>query len=303
MATFNRAHLISKTLNSILAQTYINWECLVIDDGSTDNTRGKVKDFTENDSRFKYLKRPDIHQKGLPGCRNYGLNLAKGEYIIFFDDDDIIHPQNLEICQKILENTAKDFCHYKKQSFTKKLLPQASEIHKPIKKYSIGIKEIEKVVSNKIALASCTVMWRKECFDEERFIESLNYAEEWECYSRILLEGFKGVGIDQILYFNRKHPNSNTGEFWEGDKKRRESNEKAIKLVIENLQNKGFLSPQLFRYFVQMSIFLKNKSILEYVFSKSDSGFITRSQYRLLYKFYPILVLGHRTKKLLKKKT
>jgi len=301
MATYNRAHLISESLEAVAAQTHINWRCLIIDDGSVDNTEEVVKGFTERDSRFKYLKRPNRHRKGLPGCRNYGLELSKGKYIIFFDDDDIAHPQNLEVCLKILKSTDADFCHYRKESFTNEL-PEVSKINLPVSKFSIGLEEIERVITNKIALASCTVMWRKECFEYERFIESLDYAEEWECYTRILIRGVRGVGINEVLYFNKKHANSNTGEFWLGDGYRRQSYKKAIKLVIDNLQHEKLLSKRLIRYFVQLSIFLKDQSILEYVLSESDSRFDSKLRYRLLYKFYPVLVVGHRTKKILKKK-
>ncbi len=96
MATYNRAHLITETLRSIQAQTYTNFECSIIDDGGTDNTAEIIAPFLE-DTRFTFQKRPSTYGKGLPGCRNYGLDLAKGEFVIFFDDDDIIHPQNLEI--------------------------------------------------------------------------------------------------------------------------------------------------------------------------------------------------------------
>ncbi|MDT0643045.1 glycosyltransferase family 2 protein [Zunongwangia sp. F363] len=302
MATYNRAHLILESLDSISKQSFKNWECLIVDDGSTDDTEVVVRDFVKRDPRFSYLKRPDNHLKGLPGCRNYGLEMAKGDNIIFFDDDDVVNPQNLEVCLKLLENTNADFCHYKKLSFTTKH-PQFPKVELPTTTFSIGLSNIEKVVTNELALASCTVMWRKKCFGNIRFNESLNYAEEWECYTGILLEGYKGIGIDEVLYYNRKHPLSNTGEFWDGDKKRRKSHEKAIQLVIDNLLKKGLLSRKLIRYFVQMSIFHKNKEILEYLLLKSDEGITMELKYRMLYKFYPVFVQGHRFKKFLKQKS
>ncbi|PRX46300.1 glycosyltransferase family 2 protein [Salegentibacter salegens] len=300
LATYNRVKVIGKMLDSIKDQTFKNWECLIIDDGSSDNTEQIVSSHIKNDERFIYLNRPEAYRRGLPGSRNYGLDKAKGDYLIFFDDDDIAHPRNLEICLNGLLNSDNDFFHYCKKSFTT-TFPKYREIAGPIDHYEIGSNQFEKVVTNKIALASCTVMWSKKCFVNIRFNESLNYAEEWECYTRILLAGYKGVGIDEILYFNRKHQASNTGEFWKGDKKRRASNEKAIELVIEDLQNKDLLSKYLIRHFVQMSVFLKNKTILEHVLAKSNMAIIEKLKYRFFYKCYPVLVLGHRTKKLLKK--
>ena len=113
MATFNRAHFIVETLKSIQDQTYKYWECLIIDDGGTDNTVDVISPILIKDKRFKYYKRPQFHKKGLPGCRNYGIELAKGHFIIFFDDDDIVHPQNLEFCVSDLKNTTFDFFRYK----------------------------------------------------------------------------------------------------------------------------------------------------------------------------------------------
>ena len=88
MATYNRAQFIMETLNSIKNQTYKNWECLIIDDGGSDNTEDVIAPLLKKDTRFKFLKRTDKYLKGLPGCRNYGLDVAQGDYIIFFDDDD-----------------------------------------------------------------------------------------------------------------------------------------------------------------------------------------------------------------------
>ena len=87
-----------------------------------------------------------------------------------------------------------------------------------------------------------------------------------------------------------------------GDEERRASMIKAVKLVVENLKQKKLLSGRLIRYFMQMGIFLKEKSIVEYVLEISNVNFLIRTKYRMLYKFYPIIVIGHRTKKRLKNK-
>ena len=119
MATYNRAHFIVETLVSIQKQTFQEWECLIIDDGGTDNTKEVIAPILEKDNRFKFHVRPSNYQKALPGCRNYGLDLAKGAFIIFFDDDDIPHPQNLEVCVSEL-STSKNiyFCKYERKIFS-----------------------------------------------------------------------------------------------------------------------------------------------------------------------------------------
>lgn len=88
--TFNRAHLIVETLDSVLAQTYSNWECIVVDDGSTDNTEAIVMNYVEKDARFQYHPRPEKYKSGGNGARNYGFELSKGEYVNWFDSDDIM---------------------------------------------------------------------------------------------------------------------------------------------------------------------------------------------------------------------
>jgi glycosyltransferase involved in cell wall biosynthesis len=87
--TYNRAHLIGETLDSVLAQTYTNWECIIVDDGSTDNTDEVVEEYVKKDSRFKYYHRPDEHLPGGNGARNYGFKMSKGEYVNWLDSDDL----------------------------------------------------------------------------------------------------------------------------------------------------------------------------------------------------------------------
>jgi glycosyltransferase involved in cell wall biosynthesis len=94
--TYNRVHLIKETLNSVAAQTYQNWECIIIDDGSTDETKIVIEGYVKIDNRFKYYRRPDEKQKGANSCRNYGFELSSGEYINWFDDDDIMLKNFLE---------------------------------------------------------------------------------------------------------------------------------------------------------------------------------------------------------------
>ncbi|WP_445718811.1 glycosyltransferase family 2 protein [Flavobacterium sp.] len=88
--TYNRAHLIGETLDSIFEQTYTNWECIIVDDGSTDDTASIVADYVKSDARFQYHIRKDVWMKGSCSCRNIGILISKGEYFQFLDSDDII---------------------------------------------------------------------------------------------------------------------------------------------------------------------------------------------------------------------
>ena len=107
--TFNRAHLLGETLESIIDMEYSFWECLVIDDGSIDYTPELMEFYTSQDSRIKNFLRPASKPKGANACRNYGFEKSKGEYINFFDSDDLIHPAKLTRQLKYLQNTNNSF--------------------------------------------------------------------------------------------------------------------------------------------------------------------------------------------------
>lgn len=88
---FNRRPLIGETLASIQAQSYTNWEAVVVDDGSNDGSFAHVQELACKDSRIKLLKR-NKEPKGAPVCRNIGISQSKGEYVIFLDSDDLLAP-------------------------------------------------------------------------------------------------------------------------------------------------------------------------------------------------------------------
>ena len=94
--TYNRADLLKNTIESVLEQTYDNWECIIVDDGSTDSTKKLVNEFSTNDSRFLFITKSDGSVKGASSSRNIGLQLSKGEYIQFLDSDDILASNKIE---------------------------------------------------------------------------------------------------------------------------------------------------------------------------------------------------------------
>lgn len=89
--SFNRDELIKTTLNSVLEQSYVHWECIVVDDGSTDNTLLVLETYTKQDPRITYFERKR-EPKGASTCRNIGLEHAKGDYVIYLDSDDYLLP-------------------------------------------------------------------------------------------------------------------------------------------------------------------------------------------------------------------
>ena len=106
--TYNRAKLLNRCLTSILNQTYKNIEIIVVDDGSTDNTKKII--YKINDNRIKYIKLKK--NNGPSYARNFGIKKSKGEFISFQDSDDIYHKEKLEKQFKNLKikNSDLDFC-------------------------------------------------------------------------------------------------------------------------------------------------------------------------------------------------
>ncbi len=296
MATYNRAHFIRETLLSIQNQTFKEWECLIVDDGGTDNTLEVITPLLENDSRFKFYKRPDSYRKGLPGSRNFGLDLAKGDYIIFFDDDDIVHPQNLELCVKELMNKQVSFCRYIREVFWNDF-NYDFDYSKDYSSFLINQKDVEKILKHELPLNSCAVMWRKECFEKNRFVEHLMYAEEWELYSRMISSGFVGVSVNKCLFFGRKHSNSNTGEFYRDNSVRKKSKEDAILLVIQNLKEKDLLTDSLLRYFIQFALQFKESRLFHRIVELVEMSVFKRIKWKIFYVSLPLRLSLYRIKK------
>lgn len=90
--THNRAILVDRAINSVLAQTYRDFELIIVDDGSTDNTEKVVKSF--KDTRIRFFRHE--HNEGAPAARNTGIKMARGEYVTFLDSDDEYAPEKLQ---------------------------------------------------------------------------------------------------------------------------------------------------------------------------------------------------------------
>lgn len=99
---YNQAQYLPETLQSVLDQTYTNWECIIVNDGSPDTTDEIAQEWLAKDSRYKYIYQEN---KGVSSARNLGLEYALGEFIQFLDSDDIIHYQKLELSLAELNNS------------------------------------------------------------------------------------------------------------------------------------------------------------------------------------------------------
>jgi glycosyltransferase involved in cell wall biosynthesis len=109
--TYNRAIRIIQTLDSVFAQTYQNLEVIVVDDGSIDNTLQVLNEYKQKSAQkdiiFKILKQEN---RGAPAARNKGLYVAAGEFIVFFDSDDIMLPNRIEEQVNLMRTDMSDCC-------------------------------------------------------------------------------------------------------------------------------------------------------------------------------------------------
>ncbi len=177
--TYNRAHLIGRAIESVLNQTFHDFELIVIDDGSIDDTYEVIKEFQKKDNRIIYLKHDK--NKGASAARNSGINVSRGEYISFVDSDDEWLPEKLEIETKILDHD--------------KNLIICSTGYKFINEKNgetIGTSKIQKkIVSGEIilrAICNTTINFtvvRKKAIEIGGFDEKLPSREDWDFWIRI----------------------------------------------------------------------------------------------------------------------
>jgi len=114
---YNRADLLPRCLSSVERQTFADWECLIIDDESTDTSLQVARSFSARDARFRPLARTRS-RKGAAACRNEGIERAKGEFILFLDSDDVLSPACLAMRAGILaEHSSSDFAVFQTGCF------------------------------------------------------------------------------------------------------------------------------------------------------------------------------------------
>lgn len=190
--TYNRADLIGETLDSVLNQTYINWECIIIDDGSTDHSLVVIQKYSNIDSRFKYLSRPNYKKKGPSACRNYGIEKAKGEFVIFLDSDDLLAKTCLEYRIKFAsQNPEYDFWIFKMSAFIN-TVDNIVFIYENIKEQNESQFCEKAFMKGKHPFVVAGPLWkRKVLIDMEGFNEEMRMIEDPELHLRSLKNGYK----------------------------------------------------------------------------------------------------------------
>ncbi len=220
--TYNRAHLIGETLDSVLAQTYKNWECIVVDDGSTDYTNELLEFYCAKDARYQYHHRPKNRTKGANACRNYGFELSKGEYVQWLDSDDLLSEDKIEAQMKLLltqDEIDVSFCKW--VSF-KDEISKFSQECKPEFFYSL---KTPKQFFNYIVLHGgffaphVYLVKRQQIIKAGGWNEYLKINQDGEFFSRVLLvSSVIAFSEKGMAYYRRDASNDNTSIYSTPDK-------------------------------------------------------------------------------------
>ena len=210
--TYNRGHLITETLDSIIVQTHTNWECIIVDDGSKDDTEKILKKYSKNDSRFQYHKRPADRSKGANPCRNYGFDLSKGNYVKWFDSDDIMHSEFLEAQLEILSKQPElDFCAAFSETFVDRIENVVAYNNPEI--YIDDKNSLFNYIIGNLIFLTPSPLWREDFLKEKiLFDETLFNAHETDFNFSRLIEGAKFKYINKPLFFVRRGHESIDGK-------------------------------------------------------------------------------------------
>ncbi|MDF2552042.1 MAG: hypothetical protein K0R77_1317 [Chryseobacterium sp.] len=201
---YNRESLVGETLDSILSQIYKNWECIIVDDGSTDNSCNIIEQYLIKDSRFKLIKRPHNYPKGANACRNLGMKNINGNYIIFFDSDDLMTPHHIEEKVKYMTSGDYDFVITKTEYFNN------PENHHPINYRGLFELPItaDHFIQKKINWLTLDPIIKTTVASSISFTEKNRSAEEYNYFVKLLLTSEKAVAKDIVLSLRRFHPES-----------------------------------------------------------------------------------------------
>lgn len=201
---YNAEQFLDETLESVLSQTYENWECIIVNDGSTDSTESIAKKWCEKDSRFRLTNKEN---GGLSSARNWGIKESKAEYIAFLDADDLYLPEYLEFCLKTLIEQDLDLVAPKMMDFKNR--PNKISKNDNNEGYLFygkqGIRDF--LYINQITVA---ILCKKSVLEAVGGFSWHDRAEDLHCWLKILFAGYKIYRVRKYMAYHRIHQNSLT---------------------------------------------------------------------------------------------
>lgn len=193
LPSYNRAHKITKALNSVINQSYQNWELIIVDNFSTDNTEQLIKSYSN-----KKISLYKINNNGIIAqSRNLGIEKSKGNYLSFLDSDDWWEPKKLELVNKSINDGYEFIYHNHNIVRTKGLIK---------KRKFVSQKLIQPIFNNLIlkgpSFATSSVSLSKKCFEQiGKFDESFELIawEDWDAWLRYSKNNDKFFHLDYVL--------------------------------------------------------------------------------------------------------
>ena len=230
---------------------------MIVDDGSSDNTEAVVLDICKLDQRIEYYKRPSHLPKGANACRNYGLDKSKGDFIQFFDSDDIMELTFLETKIEAF-NEKIDFVISKTLDF----IDQDSSKPEIINDYHYNFTTLPishfNYASQKINWLTPDAMIKADIAKQIRFNEHLQRGQEYNYFVKLTAITVRGLFIDEFLTRRRLHDNSIKSNFDTSQKV-----VQAIKLRVHTLQDiYDITTPNVILWFV--GNLAKNATLVRY---------------------------------------
>lgn len=184
--TKNRCSLLCETVESVRRQTYQNWEAIIVDDGSNDGTIEQMTLLSHQEPRIRFLRRRG-ERSGAPVCRNQGVEIATGDYIIFLDSDDALAPFCLEQRVSAMQTDANlDFAVFPCQLFREKPGDLALLWNKDTQE-----NDIDRLLHlHDVPWQTTGPIWRRRALDHlGSWDENLLRWQDWELHFRALIKG------------------------------------------------------------------------------------------------------------------
>lgn len=197
--SYNSEKYITETINSVISQTYSNWELIIIDDGSIDSSANIIQEISYKDARIKYYYQEN---SGVSAARNHGIKKAKGEFISFIDADDCWKPTNLEVRLALFSKNV-DWIYGSIE-----LINEISQsLNKVIKGNDENILHSLLSWNGNVITTPSTLILKKKCIENLKFDTSLSTAADQD-FVFYLAKKFKGKYLDIPLVQYRVLNNS-----------------------------------------------------------------------------------------------
>ena len=210
---YNQASFIQETLQSVYQQQYQNWECLIINDGSTDASESIILDWMQRDKRFQYYKTAN---SGVSAARNHGLRIAQGEYIQFLDADDLLTADKLILSLDALRKYKVDIVCSNYLVFTAKVTvtePPFSNLDH----FEFNFYNLARYWNDGFTVPCHCWFFKASLLQNVSFPLDLTAQEDWVMWLLIFQQKPKTVYLKKPLAFYRRNPfgRSHIGGFFD----------------------------------------------------------------------------------------